>query len=540
MRCAACHVAYRFQVRSLDSETGSGATRVQTRQSGAADRVPAAVLRMWPALASGALMLALGVWGLGRPSMYSGESATRWAATLSVSQLHKLVGQVDAVHALYYSFMHVWLLPGDGVVMMRVPSLVGMVAAVMLTAVLGVRLTGSRRVGFVAGVVLALVPFIDDYAQNARSYAMVVAFVLAGGLALLRALERPTWPRWAVYGLLVALAGWLHEMSLLAVAAHAVTLLIAGTPLRTARRWLVSAAVGCALVLPLVYVSHKEARAVSWIRPTRLSDVKTLFHVVFGTSTTVSVLAAACAIVGALGMRRRPTPPSSTTAGPRLSLPAFAAPLLVIPPALLLIESAVGTPLYDPRYVLYCVPGAALLTAAGLDRIGTLLAEHVGHRSARAVTATPAAVLCLLAVALQWHTQSWLRTDDSRPQNYLAAATYVAHRARPGDGVLYIPTSNRMIALGYPAQFATLDDFSVRKSPRASGRFHGLSKSAAGIRAGALRQKRIWVLQQAPKSYTGRAKAEHLLLVRYFRLVRSKHFHGISAALWERRTTLAP
>ena len=83
---------------------------------------------------------------------------------------------------------------------------------------------------------------------------MVFACVLGSTLALMYAMEaeaapgRPSRRRWLVYAGLVALGGYLNEMSLLVLAAHAVTVLLARYGRRAVERWLWAAGGGAALV----------------------------------------------------------------------------------------------------------------------------------------------------------------------------------------------------------------------------------------------------------------------------------------------------
>ena len=142
-----------------------------------------------PAVLAAAVMAGLGVWGLARDSsMGNDEVATRWAALLPLHLLTHLLRHVDAVHGLYYLFMHGWMVVGTSPAVMRIPSVIAMVVAVALTVIIGLRLTGSAWAGLFAGLIVALTPTISYYAQTARSYALVFACVVGSTLALLHAL----------------------------------------------------------------------------------------------------------------------------------------------------------------------------------------------------------------------------------------------------------------------------------------------------------------------------------------------------------------
>ena len=80
--------------------------------------------------------------------------------------------------------MHFWVAVGSSPAVLRIPSVAAMTVAVALVAVLTRRLTGSGWAGLFAGLVMALTPMISFYAQTARSYAMVLACVVAATLVL--------------------------------------------------------------------------------------------------------------------------------------------------------------------------------------------------------------------------------------------------------------------------------------------------------------------------------------------------------------------
>jgi len=146
--------------------------------------------RYAPAGAAALAMVVLGWWGLARGSaMGNDEVATRWAALLSLRDLAHLLNNQDAVHGLYYLLMHWWAAVGSSPEVLRIPSVLAMTVAVAIVALLTRRLTGSGWAGLFAGLVMALTPMISFYAQTARSYAMVLACVVAATLVLVRALD---------------------------------------------------------------------------------------------------------------------------------------------------------------------------------------------------------------------------------------------------------------------------------------------------------------------------------------------------------------
>jgi mannosyltransferase len=531
----------------------------------------AVATRFGPVAGAVAGMAAFGLWGLERDSsMGNDEVATRWAARLPLHGLAHLLRHVDAVHGLYYLLMHGWMAVGTSPAVMRIPSVISMTAAAAMIAVIGRRLTGSGWAGLFGGLVMALTPTITYYAQTARSYALVLACVLGATLVLLHALAAETAGRrasrwWLGYGALVTLGGYLNELSLLMVAAHAVTVLLACYGRKTVAHWLTASAAGAVLVVPLLAISARQSAAIGWIPRPGLESLRILFHDYFGATTAAAVLLFVCAVVAVLppvqGRRR----PGGGPAGAEtevawwrrdgVSLPSVAAPLLVVPGSVLLLESLVARPLYVDRYVLYGEAGAALLAGTGVWRIGRWLADVAGRAGSaadgqaapaatpatagvrRALLWTPGVIVCSCALLLQLAPQQRVRTPQSRLFDFGGPSRYLAAHAHQGDGVLFLSSFYRKARLGYPADFRKVTDFAMAVSPAAAGTFQGVDKPVAAIRALMGQQNRIWVFGRSPLAPTlpGSSQAEAIALRQQFTLVSEHHFRDIFVTLWLRR-----
>jgi mannosyltransferase len=517
--------------------------------------------RAWPAAAASApplvaavTMLLLGFWGLARQSaMGNDEVASRWAAMLSLHQLRHLLGNLDAVHGLYYLLLHGWVAVGTSPAVIRIPSVIAMAAAVAMTAIIGRRLTGSGWAGLFAGLVMALTPAISYYAQTARSYALVTACVMAATLAFLRAMDAEAAGasrarlarRWALYGLLIALGGYLNELSLVVLGAHAITLLLARGRRPTAARWAIAAVAAVVLVSPLLVISVRQAGAVGWIPPPTLGDLWLLFRDDFGATPGVAFFLLGCAVVAVLPpLRTRRRPPPDAGAAPDsgrawwasggVCLPSVAVPLLAAPPAILIAESFIGHPLYVGRYVLYTEAGAALLAGAGIYRIGQWLADRAGYRSAFWV---PGVIICACTLVFQLGPQRNDRTPQVRLFDLGGPAAYVGAHARPGDGVLFFNSFYRKIRLCYHGDFREVSDFAMAKSPLQAGNFDGTDQPFPVIRARMLAHQRIWVVGHRPSAnvISPSIRLQSTLLHQRFTLIARKHFSGVFVMLWRQR-----
>lgn len=515
-----------------------------------------------PAVAA-AVMLGLSLWGLEREStMGNDEVATRYAATLSLPRLVHLLGQVDAVHGTYYLLMHAWVAVGNTPTVLRIPSVIAMTVAAALIVVTGRRLTGSGWAGLIAGVIMALTPSISYYAQTARSYAMVLTFVVVATLVLVRALEaeaagdtgRRLTRWWVLYCVLMIISSYLNELALMALAAHAATVLLARYGRSAFEHFVTAAVISGLIVAPLALLSVRERAAVGWIPRPDLQSVGTLFHDYFGGTggNPVGFIILAFALVALLpprGWRWRRAGRDEAAAAwwerRGVSLPSVALPLVVLPGGLLMLESLVAHPLYVDRYVLYGEAGGALLAGAGCYRAGLWLREQAGRWLRRPATAprwaalvtVPGVAACLCALLLNLGPQQRERTPDSRLYDFGTPSFYVAAHAQAGDGILFFNSFFRKARLGYPADYRKVTDFAMAVSPQQAGNFNGVDKKFPAVEPVMLRYRRIWVLGRLPSVAVSNPNIsqEGGLLLSDYRPLLERRYKGIILSLWLRK-----
>ncbi|MFF1835621.1 glycosyltransferase family 39 protein [Streptomyces sp. NPDC058231] len=435
---------------------------------------PGRYLYRWaPAL----LALLMGLWGIRREnSMWRDESVTYQVSHRTLPEIWNLLGNADAVHGLYYFFMHaLFAVGGGGLPALRLPSVLATAAAAAVVTATGTRLAGPRA-GLLGGVAFALIPAVQMYAQEGRSYAMVCALVALATHLFVVAVENPTRRRWAAYALTFTLAGWLHELALLALASHGLTLCIPGPGRRMLRSWAGAAALPVVAVAPAALLSARQSAQVSWIGWPRPGEwLMIAFAVLLGV---------ACAAYGT----RRGGPERHPAA---LRLVRLALPLLILPTAALLLVS-LHRPMYVDRYVLYSQFALALLIGLGADRLWDAAARAVRPRPVPFVAAAVGLVLALLPVTLR------MRTPDSRKDDVTAIAAHVRDMGSAGAGVLFMPSRRREWALSYPDDFRGLTDLALARSPVADNSLEGSEASAATIRGRMRAFGRIVALSDPP------------------------------------------
>ncbi|WP_327350296.1 glycosyltransferase family 39 protein [Streptomyces sp. NBC_01304] len=210
--------------------------------------------------------LVTGLWGITGPSTWTDEIVTMDVARRSWPQLVEMLGHVDAVHGLHYVLMYlVGQVAGVSEFTMRLPSALAMAVAAAGLSWLG-RQLGGPRLGLYAGLILAVMPTASRYAQEARSFAFVMAVAVLATGTLVKALSGSR--RWATgYAVLIALLGWFNVIGLLLVAAHLVTVALRRPGRRVVIRLLLAQTAGIAAVVPLLVIGFAQRSAVGEIQP---------------------------------------------------------------------------------------------------------------------------------------------------------------------------------------------------------------------------------------------------------------------------------
>jgi mannosyltransferase len=406
------------------------------------------------------------MWGMTAPSYWRDESATLAATERSIPQLLSLLHRVDAVHGFYYLLLWpVVHLAGSGEFATRLPSAIAMAAAALGTVVIGRRLR-SRRTGLYAGLVFAALPLVGVQGHDARPYAFETAAAVLATCLLLLAAARPAAPRLAGYGLSLVVLGYMHLFGLLIIPAHAIALIPVARLERARRlrqdvggggpwtgaeavrspglllRWVVTVVLTCPAMAPLVSLGWHQRGAISWLPKPGAHDVAALIGSFAAGTVSSAVIFGAIALVGLVRadwpdeILRSPagqagdaadraegaagTAPVNAWAGrAEWALTAAALPWMVLPPAILLI-AAQFKPVYELRYLEYCLPAVALLVGAGIASVGWPLRFAVsghgrGSRPAAAVRHQAAVVQRLH----QEHRRSPGAVQESRGRDLL-------------------------------------------------------------------------------------------------------------------------
>jgi mannosyltransferase len=378
-----------------------------------------------PSVLPALIMLVVGQYHASQPSLGWDENATLIASQRTVGQIFELIRHTDGSIAPYYLFMHFWCrLFGTSEIALRAPSIIAMAIGVGLIGELGRRLF-TPAVGLLAAVLLAAVPLTSRYAQEARVYGIAFMLVALATLLLYRAVEQPTWRRWCWYGMTFLLIGLAHIIALTVLVGHAFVVTnrwrrgrVAGIPGRPGlARWIPVTAVAVVLASPLIVLGLiQRADQLDWIEPVTTDTIRAAPADLFG-APEVAWLIIGLAILSSWANRW---------------LVAELAVAAVAPPAMLIVASLVGGPIWVPRYALFALAPITLLAAAAVARVPV-----------RAVV-----VLGVVAV-MAWPGQVAVRGPATHHgPSFQQIAGIISADLQPGDGIVYGGSSTWSLRVG--------------------------------------------------------------------------------------------
>jgi mannosyltransferase len=453
----------------------------------------------WVALIPAVVTLVVMLYEITRPSFWQDEVSTLADTHRSLPQLFALLGHIDAVHGGYYVFMwFVTHVAGTSELAVRLPSAIAVAFAAGFIALLGKRLV-SGPAGLAAGLVFAAIPQVSWYGQNARDYALVTAVATIATYLFVRAVQalpdapRRTVNRWMIgYGVSLAVLGLLNLYALLLILAHglmlaaqarrdasAATLSASGAePARATvrllvRNWLIAVVVTVVVSSPVLYYGWKERAQVAWIKKPNLHDLTGVEQLVGPGRVFAAALIIVAAGIGLSAYRGR--------ARLRVDWPqpmvALCVSWLVLPPVLLLAVS-VTHPVYLFRYIVFCIPAAALLVGTALVALGRVAGT----------------VALILIVVLVVPAQATVRGPQSHGDNLLAVSQFLGAHAHRGDAVLFASFYERKIEVAYPAGFRRLQDISLGESAVAAAAPVALNAPTSVIDTRLATVSRVWLV----------------------------------------------
>jgi mannosyltransferase len=399
------------------------------------------------------LAAAVSLAGAAQPSFWYDEAATISASySRSLGQLWQMLGNVDAVHGLYYLLMHGWfqIFPPTEF-WSRAPSGLAAGGAAAGIVVLGKQFS-SRTVALSAGVLCGILPRTTWAGIEARPYAMSMMAAVWLTVLLVAAARRESRWYWLCYGIALALSILLDMYLALVLLAHVVFMCTC----RRTRTVLIPFAVTsgltvCALA-PFMFEVVGQVQQIKWIAPIGRRTIEdVLVQQYFERSPPFAVLSA-LVVVSAIVVWRWTSAELSATDRELLIL---AAAWLVIPTALIVIWSAAAHPIYTPRYLSFTTPAMALV-----------LGVCIGALAVKPWVATVLVTLFALAA-----TPNYIRAQRNPyakyGMDYSQIADLITAKAAPGDCLLvndtvtFMPAPMRPLMAARPDAYRKLIDLTL-------------------------------------------------------------------------------
>ena len=407
------------------------------------------------AVAVGAAASLLVITGSWIPSLWGDEAASIMSARRDWSSLWALLGNVDAVHGLYYAFLHVWIdLVGDSPLAVRLPSGIA-VGAASAGLYLLVRRRAARSTALIAAAVFTVLPRVTFLAVEARSLPLATAAGVWVTLLLLRLLdERMSRAWWWAYAVGLALAVYLHLYLVLLIPVHAIVVALglrASGALRgiRMRRFLLAWAGATLLTAPILVMAVMQREQVDFSRRWRVVTVEGVLVDQWFMLEVLALVASAFIVVSIVLAVGRRDPASR---GDRQLL-LLGGMWIAVPTVALIVVSAIAGLGYTPRYLAFSAPGAAIMIAVAVGSLPRRWMQVVSV-GVIAALATPAYV--------EQRTLYWKNGGTDWP----VVAEVVAERTEPGDGIVFDenvrPSRRPRLAMyTYPQGFEELVDLGL-------------------------------------------------------------------------------
>jgi mannosyltransferase len=438
---------------------------------------------------------------LGGRSLWLDEVVSATYAHEGFSVFWHTITHADPNMSLYYVLLRLWThVVGYSEAGLRSLSVLAGALSVPLMAAVGSKLFG-RRVGLLGALLLALSPLMLVYAQEARSYSMLVLVTLGATLLFLRAMDEPTAGRLCAYVVVAAVSFYIHYFAALVLVVHLLALLVRGAWREAPRRWLIAAVVIAAGCAPEIFLAARRSQNLAWVTQPTLGSLRTFGEFLVSGQTNlghVTELAAAAFLLLAFGGAY-----FQYRSGSR-EQSLFALGWLVVPVALNVLISSTGHSFWVFYYMIIALPPLLLLIAAGITAF-----------RAPVISAAVTCVCVLLLAA--WIAKAY---DAPATDNYRDATRYLVSNARPGDATVY---GTRLAGLVQLGQMDPGVEWYAQRMHRAVPRL----VSVTSLANPGERPHRVFFEQQLSETSSRIARrVERMLLADHYHQVGPRHTFG--------------
>jgi len=331
-----------------------------------------------------ALVAALSTLRLGERLFVLDENVSLDHAHESWGGVWRVATRLDPNMSLYYAGLKIWTgIFGDSVVAARSLSVVAAVLCVPAVYWLGMRLFGTPA-GLLASGLIATNVFFLEYAQVARSYALLTLLVTLSSCCFVAEFQRPTVSSRAGYVLFSALAFHAHAFAIWVILVQLLIVALFKGREALNREWLTAFGLIALLIAPMAFVMLRAGGSgLYWIEEPDLGSIPATYAQLAGNSFLhLAIVLAACALALPRAARSRPLafglsftaswaflPTLATFAVSELVQPTLVAKYLII--SLPAFVSLAAGAIVNVRPARAAVAAACLLIALSLPQLQT-------------------------------------------------------------------------------------------------------------------------------------------------------------------------
>ena len=367
-------------------------------------------------------------------------------ARISGRNFVRLLWWREANMSLYYLLLRLWLHFGQSPSFVRSLSVAFAVATLPAIYWLA-RLLYDHKVALIASSLFAFNAYSLRYAQEARSYALLLLLGTLSSASLIACLRNPQRRCKLVYIVTSILAVYAHFYALLLIVAHWLALRLPvssfefqdstckdsrsldlerrnpGRPL--GNTWTI---IAIAVAPLLIFVAKTGAGPIRWIHRPSARDVLDFYaHLAGGNAWFLLAIYAFAGITAIAGHWRYSIKLAHTWQTWRCQF------LLIwlFFPVMLTVVLSFARPVFLGRYMIFCLPPLLILAAAGLSRL-------------RQPWLLGLALAAILLVSSQGVRFIYGHDFDNERDASGAASDFILDHAQPGDGVIFHIAATRV------------------------------------------------------------------------------------------------
>jgi mannosyltransferase len=195
----------------------------------------------------------------------------------SWSQLWEFISRIELNMGLYHVLLKIWVMEfGDGEFAARSLSAIFGVFGVIMTYGIGVRLFNIRT-GLVASFILTVNAFFINYAQEVRSYMLLLLLITISMYLFIRAIQLQQYKYFITLGLTNALVLYCHFLGFFVLIAQVISLVCLPPGIIRWKRMIMSAVLTAFLAAPLGVFILTHGNPLAEPTPPSLRSVFYLF-----------------------------------------------------------------------------------------------------------------------------------------------------------------------------------------------------------------------------------------------------------------------